>query len=210
MQDELLVERVDPSELNVIARVLAEAYSEDPLFLWAMPKAATRLADAIVFFTFYLRRMLSHHREVFATSDRSAVAVMTSAGSLHRESPRYLSTLIRTMSPATDYFRWIETFQPDVDHRYLEFIGVLPTHRSKGRGYLLLGSLLAMSAHESLPVWCWSSNPRNLTFYLRLGFEIGAELCRDADTPPVTSLWRPQILVTTTPPAIDKLPIPGT
>jgi GNAT superfamily N-acetyltransferase len=151
--------------------------------------------------------MLHHTHEVFATSDRSAVAVMTLVRSLQHENPHYLSTLVKTMSPASDYFRWIETFQPDVDHRYLEFIGVLPAHRSKGRGYLLLGSLLAMSAYEGLPVWCWSSNPRNLTFYLRLGFEIGAELCRDAGTPPVTSLWRAPMLVTTTPPAIDKLPI---
>jgi GNAT superfamily N-acetyltransferase len=204
VKDEQLVERVDPSELNVIARVLAEAYSEDPVLLWAMPRAATRLADATLFFTFYLRRMLHHPHEVFATSDRSAVAVMTLVRPLHRESPRYLSNLANTLSPVADYFRWIENFRPVVDHRYLEFIGILPSYRSKGRGYLLLGSLLAMSPYEGFPVWCWSSNPRNLNFYLRLGFEIGAKLCRDDDTPPVTSLWRPPMLVTTTPPAIDR------
>jgi GNAT superfamily N-acetyltransferase len=202
------VERVGSGELEIVARVLAEAYSEDPVFLWAMPKAATRLADATAFFTFYLRRMRSHRHEVFATFDRSAVAVMTPIGLLDRGEPRYLPTLVRTMSPASDYFRWIETFRPNVDHRYLEFIGILPANRSKGRGSLLLGSLLAMSSCEGLPVWCWSSNPRNLTFYLRLGFEAGAELRWDADTPPVTPLWCPAMPVTTMSPAIDKWPVP--
>ena len=48
------VERADPSELDTVARVLAAGYAEDPVPLWAMPKAATRLADATVFFTVFL------------------------------------------------------------------------------------------------------------------------------------------------------------
>jgi GNAT superfamily N-acetyltransferase len=190
------VERVDAGELDVVARVLAEAYAEDPVLIWALPRAATRLADATAFFTFFLRRMRDHRREVFATSDRSAVAVMASVDHLdrgYRDDTRYLPSLVSRKSLAADYFRWIETFRPDVDHRYLEFIGCLPAQRSRGMGSLLLGSLLAMAARDGLPVWCWSSNPRNLTFYRRLGFEIGDELRRDADTPAVTLLWRPLI-----------------
>src|SRR3989304_565550 len=44
------VVRLDPSELGTAARVLAEASTEDPIHLWAMPRAATRLADAPRFF----------------------------------------------------------------------------------------------------------------------------------------------------------------
>jgi GNAT superfamily N-acetyltransferase len=95
-----------------------------------------------------------------------------------------------------NYFRWIEKFAPDVDHYYLEFIGCLSMQRSQGRGSLLLGSVLETAYQEGLPVWLWSSNPRNLSFYRLLGFEIGAELRRDADTPAVTPLWRPPVPLT--------------
>ena len=187
------VERVDAGELDAVARVLAEAYAEDPVMIWALPRAATRLADAAAFFTFFLRRKGGHTREVFATSDRSAVVVMATVSSGRRDDARHPSSLTGKRSPSADYFQWIESFRPDVDHRYLEFIGCLPAQRSRGMGSLLLGNLLASAARDGFPVWCWSSNPRNLTFYRRLGFDIGDELRRDADTPPVTLLWRPLI-----------------
>jgi GNAT superfamily N-acetyltransferase len=193
MQDERLVERVDPSELGTVARVLAEAYTEDPIHIWAMPKAATRLEDATLFFTLFLRWMRPYSWDVLATVDRSAVLVswlVRQGKSGYPAGVRYLPKLLRAKSPVNDYFQWIDTFRPKVDHRYLEFIGCLPAHHSKGKGSLLLGSLLAEADREGLPVWAYSSNPRNLTFYRRLGFEPGTELRRDADTPPVTPLWR--------------------
>lgn len=192
------IEQVGADGFGVVAKVLAEAFAEDPVFIWAMPKAVTRLADATAFFTFYLRRSQSTKQEVFATLDRSAVAVITTVNPLDRESSEGtgdLPTLVRTASPAADYFRWIETFRPDVPHRYLEFIGSSPESRSKGQGSVLLKSLLTGAARAGLPVWCWSSNPRNLPFYHRLDFEAGAGLCRDGDTPEVTPLLRPPVLL---------------
>lgn len=203
----LSVDRVDPSELGTVASVLAEAFTEDPVLVWAMPKEATRLADATAFFTFYLRRLRSRSWEVFATPDRSAVAVMTSVGQVSEkqsEGSRDVPTLDRTSSSAADYFRWIESFRPDVPHRYLEFIGSSPGCRSKGQGSILLKSLLSMAAREGLPVWTWSSNPRNLPFYHRLDFVAGADLCWDADTPSVIPLLRPPVPLTTSQTAIDN------
>lgn len=192
--------KISPDGLSVVAKVLAEAFAEDPVFIWAMPKAVTRQSDAAAFFTFYLRRTQSSQREVFATPDRSAVAVMTTVNPLDnklRKGQSELSSLVRTTSPAADYFRWIETFRPAIPHRYLEFIGSSPASRSKGQGSILLKTLLAMSAREGLPVWCWSSNPRNLPFYHRLDFVAGAGLCRDTDTPAVTPLLRPPVPLAT-------------
>lgn len=186
------IERVAPDELDTVARVLAIAYAEDPVHLWAMPKATTRLNDAIAFFTFFLRRMRPHRWEVFATKDRSAVAIIAPVGQKEREygdGTRYMPVLLNRMSHVTDFFQWIETFRPDVEHQYLEFIGCLPMQRSRGLGSLLLGSLLSIANREGIPVWSWSSNPRNLTFYQRLGFEIGEELRRDDSSPIVTVLW---------------------
>jgi hypothetical protein len=41
---------MDPSEFDAVARVLAEAYTNDPIHIWAMPKVQSRLKDATMFF----------------------------------------------------------------------------------------------------------------------------------------------------------------
>lgn len=187
------IERVDPSEIGTVARILAHGYTEDPIHLWAMPKAATRLADATMFFTFYLRRMRLHSWDVFATVDRTAVVVTSfvrKGKGAYPDEVRRLPSLIRKLSPVNDYFQWIETFRPDIDHIHSEFLGALPTAR-RGTGFLLLSRVLKMFDREGLPVWTWSSNSLNLPFYRRLGFEIGDEIRKDAETPPVILIWRP-------------------
>ena len=187
------VERVDPSELGTVARVLAQGYTEDPIHLWAMPKSATRLEDATVFFTLFLRWMQPYSWDVFATADRSAVLVtwlVRQGKSGYPDGVRYMPTLLRRKSLVNDYLEWIETFRPKVEHQYFEFLGALPNAR-RGTGFFLVASVLKMFDRKGLPVWAWSSNPLNLPFFRRHGFEIGATLRRDAHTPPVTSIWHP-------------------
>lgn len=189
----LAVERVDPCELGTVARILAAGYEQDPLHLWAMPKATTRLTDATMFFTFYLRWMRRHSWEVFATADRSAVLVTSlvrRGESVYPDGVRHLPKLVRIKSPVNDYIEWIETFRPNMDHHNLDFMGRLPTAR-RAIEFFLLGSVLKMFDGEGLPVWTWSSKPLYLPFYRRLGFTIGTELRRDPNTPPVTIIWRP-------------------
>ncbi len=188
----LSVERVDPSEIGMVARLLAAAYEGYPLHTWAMPKTATQMADATLFFEFYLRRIQLHSWDVFATADRSAVivtrAVRYSEGtSSHRL--RLLPTLVQKNSQMNDFFQWIESFRPTVDHRFPEFLGCLPNAR-RGTGFLLLASVLRAFEQEHLPVWTWTTNPSMLPLYRRLGFEISAEHRRDAATPAVTLIWR--------------------
>jgi hypothetical protein len=187
------VERVDPSEMETVARVLAHAYTEDPIHLWAMPRESSRFDDAVAFFSFYLRQLRRTSWDVFATSDRSAVVVTSVVKRGHNAYPqevRRLPGLIRGLSRVNDYFQWLESFRPDMDHVHSEFLGALPTAR-RGAGFILLANVLRMFDRERLPVWTWSSNPLNLPFYRRLGFEIRNELKRDDDTPPVTVIWRP-------------------
>ena len=58
------VDGISPLEIDTAANILSEAYTEDPLFVWAMPKAATRQADARIFFSFFLQRIRPHLREI--------------------------------------------------------------------------------------------------------------------------------------------------
>jgi GNAT superfamily N-acetyltransferase len=188
------VEPVDPSELDVVARVLAESFFDNPFHLWAMPKAATRLEDATVFFKLALRWMQRYSWDVLATADRSAVSVarlVRQGESGYPDGARYFPKLVGKISPVNAYFEWIETFRPKVEHVCLEYIGCLPEKRSKGLGSIVLRSMLAKADRQGLGVWAISTNQRNLTFYSRGGFEIGTALRQDESTPPVTPIWHP-------------------
>jgi GNAT superfamily N-acetyltransferase len=179
-----------------VAYILALAYSEDPIHIWTMPRTEKQLNDAMMFFFFYLRKMPKDNWYVYISSDYSAALVaslVSKGGSAYLDDVRQLHKILQKRSPAADYFQWIETYRPNIDHYYLDLIGCLPSQRSQGQGSFLMRSLLEKADQKGLPIWSWSSNPRNLTFYRRLGFEIGEELRRDAETPPVTILWRPPV-----------------
>jgi len=190
---EVYVERVDPAEIDTIAKVLAIAYTNDPIHVWAMPKAETRQADAILFFKFYLRRMQQFSWDVFATSDRSAVLVTSTVRNVDSPYPdgvRYLPGMMRSKSVVNDYLQWVESHRPKIDHRYTEFLGALP-NAPRGVGFFLFRHALKIFDQEGLPVWTWSSNRLNLPFYRRLGFEIQDELHWKEGVPPVTIIYRP-------------------
>ena len=193
----LTVERVGPSEFGTVARMLAVAYSDYPLQVWAMPKASTRLDDAAVFFEFYLKRMRPHNRDVFVTSDRSAVLVVSivrKSDGACKDNVRSLPRLFGKMSPVEEYFKWVETFRPNVDHRHVEFVCSMPG-APRGTGSFLYATVLKIFEREGIPTWTWTADPRILPFFRSLGFEICDELRRDAVSPPaITMLWRPMPL----------------
>lgn len=186
------VEQVDSSELGRAAEVLGEAFAEDPLLRWVMPDAGP--AELKAFFQFFLRRTNPRGRELFVSGDGAAVAVVK----IVRVSEQVQGEAGQAWAPGgrnsrvADYFCWLEGHRPQVDHHFLEFIGISPARHSKGLGALLLGQLLEKAGDQGLPLWCYSSNPRNLTFYYRHGFRSLGELRRDSETPEVTSLlWEP-------------------
>ena len=189
----LTVERVEPSEFDTVARMLAVAYNNYPLQVWAMPKAATRLDDATVFFKFYLKRMRPHNRDVFVTSDRSAVlvtSIVRKSDGAYKDNVRSLPGLFGKTSLVEEYFEWMETFRPNVDHRHIEFVGSMPD-APRGTGSFLYATVLKMFEREGIPTWTWTTDPRLLPFFRSLGFEIGDELRRDAVSPPAITMWRP-------------------
>jgi ribosomal protein S18 acetylase RimI-like enzyme len=71
------------------------------------------------------------------------------------------------------------------EHWYLEFIGTSDSARGKGLGSALLEDGLS----HGVPTYLESSNPRNLGFYKRHGFQVVRELAMNAG-PPQWTLWR--------------------
>ncbi len=77
-------------------------------------------------------------------------------------------------------------------HWYLNGIAARRAARSRGVGARLLEPFLARGDAEGIPIYLESSNPRNLSFYRRYGFEdLGACIDLPGAGPVLQPMWRP-------------------
>ncbi|HJM28982.1 MAG: GNAT family N-acetyltransferase [Acidimicrobiales bacterium] len=79
---------------------------------------------------------------------------------------------------------------PDEPHWYLQAVGTIPSMQGKGKGATLLRPVLDICDATGLGAYLESSNPRNVSFYYRLGFEISKELILADGEASLTCMWR--------------------
>jgi ribosomal protein S18 acetylase RimI-like enzyme len=81
------------------------------------------------------------------------------------------------------------SFHPEEPHWYLPLIGVDPSHQARGYGSMLMKHALERCDREEKLAYLESSNPRNLSLYIRHGFELIGTI-QVADAPPVFPMRR--------------------
>jgi len=86
-------------------------------------------------------------------------------------------------------FEKMEHSHPDEPHWYLPLIGVEPNAQGKGLGAELMQYAVARCDREGALAYLESSNPRNISLYLRFGFEMLGEI-RMGAAPLVTPMLR--------------------
>jgi GNAT superfamily N-acetyltransferase len=79
----------------------------------------------------------------------------------------------------------------DAPHWTLQYIGVRASRRGGGLGTAVVGPQLAVCDRDQLPCALISSNPANVPFYRRLGFEIDAELWSPDRAASIRAMTRP-------------------
>jgi ribosomal protein S18 acetylase RimI-like enzyme len=80
-------------------------------------------------------------------------------------------------------------YHPHEPHWYLAVLGVDVSRQGRGLGSLLMKYALARVDNERMPAYLESSNPRNIPFYERHGFEVIGRIQSGA-TPVVTPMLR--------------------
>ena len=79
---------------------------------------------------------------------------------------------------------------PTEPHYYLEVLGTRKDGQSKGIGSSVINAVLERCDEEGVPAYLESSNPRNIPFYARHGFESTDEIVCGKGAPTVTAMWR--------------------
>jgi GNAT superfamily N-acetyltransferase len=79
---------------------------------------------------------------------------------------------------------------PEEPHWYLAIIGSDPDVRGKGFGQVLMKSRLDRCDAEHAPAYLESSNPDNVPYYQRFGFEVTGEITLPNGGPKLIPMWR--------------------
>lgn len=182
-------------DVHHLSAVLAEAFFDDPVFGWLMPKDGKRLAQLRRYFGLDLGHYALPHGRVWMTNDLTGAALTLPPGRW-RVPPR--TTLLHGSAFGVHLPRaarmgaameWRHARDIRGPHYYVRDIGVHPDMQGKGLGGALLAPTLERCDREGLPAYLEASSERSAALYERHGFQHIKEL-RVGDSPPLRLMIR--------------------
>jgi GNAT superfamily N-acetyltransferase len=181
-----------------LATALASAFSEDPLFGWmAGPKAPLEARMRIFFDVFLKQNLRRPEHLVFVSEDGTGGAIWqpvdgwkVPTAELLRAFPGIVRAFRGRVPAMIGALNAIERQHPKEPHYYLEVLGTQKDRQSKGVGSAVMTAMLERCDEEGLPAYLESSNPRNIPFYARHGFEVREEVTCGKGAPVATTMWR--------------------
>src|SRR4051794_19337652 len=196
-QEAATVRKAVDEDLPRVAAALAQAFYDDPQFVWIVPDDKRRLGILNRGFELFLRRLWFAQDECYTTAGVVGAAVwerpgewktpitkqLTMAPAMARIFGRFLPRIMRAITA-------VESNHPAEPHYYLPFVGVSPGWQGRGLGATLLRPILDRCDDESLPAYLEASTPRNRALYERHGFVVTEEFSLGKDGPPLWRMWR--------------------
>jgi GNAT superfamily N-acetyltransferase len=162
------------------AAFLARALCDDPGWIHVFPDDRTRLARM----TTMLRASVPAYAKMgasFAIAG-AAAAIWAPPGKHDLPAltqvalvPRLTWLIGRRVPAALRLFAAMGKGTPKEPHHYLAILGVDPAHQGRGLGAAVLAPTLARCDDERALAWLESTNPKNHSFYRRVGFEVALE-----------------------------------
>lgn len=191
------VRRATTADVPALARMLARAFTDDPVASWAWRRDALRPAALERFQAIRLRQLLAEE-EVWTAEDHTCAALWAPPGRW-RSSLAETAALVPCFAHPLLFGRmplvaagWLglERRHPVTPHHYyLAVLGTDPDHQGRGLGSRLLGPVLEQCDRDQVGAFLESSKERNVDFYVRHGFRVTEEL-RLLRGPTMWKMWR--------------------
>lgn len=161
-------------EEDSAAGTVVLAFAADPMARWTWPQAHQYLAAMPRMVRAFGSRAFSRG-SALCTDGYAGAALWLPPGVQSDEEGLGAvieSTVAPALRPETDaVFEQMATYHPTEPHWYLPLIGADPAHQGEGHGGALMAYALARCDRDHAPAYLESSNPRNIPFYRRHGFE---------------------------------------
>lgn len=190
----MAVRRVTAAHFDRVGDVLAHAFHDDPVSSWIMPDAQVRRRRSPRLFATNTR-IVADKGEVWTTEEISGAALWAAPGRW-KDRPRHLLRWAPAFLPvwrsaprAVRVMRLMEAHHPQVDHWYLDALGVEPHRQGHGIGSALMRPVLERCDAQGLAAYLVSSNIKNIPLYERHSFAVTEEL-PVPDGPTLYPMWR--------------------
>jgi GNAT superfamily N-acetyltransferase len=176
------------ADLPAVRTALALAYHDNPLMRWVLPDAATRDDACAAWIGPSLDRYLAVGRVDVLVADDEVIG----AAAWRAPGPVPAHPVLDTLPTGVGVLRALVGAAradavlaalarsggsaPTVPAAYLNFLAVRPGHQGQGHGARLVTAGLSAYDATGTPTWLGTTDPRNVTFYRRLGYEPHAEV----------------------------------
>ncbi|MGE0214627.1 GNAT family N-acetyltransferase [Mycolicibacterium sp.] len=188
------------SDVKELAGVLARAFFDDPVMKWMVPDDARR-AKALprMFATMIRHHFLANGAVTIARSSTEVgAAALWDPPGRWKQSPReelrmmpgFLLAMGRHVGRGLALTELMKKHHPEEPHWYLAVIGSDPGVRGTGFGQALMRARLDRADAEGAPAYLESSNPDNIPYYQRFGFEVTGEIKVPDGGPSLWPMWR--------------------
>jgi GNAT superfamily N-acetyltransferase len=188
---------MDIVELAAIRAVIGRAYADDPLSSWIFADAPSRVDACAIWYGLFVETY-ARCAQVTWLADDQAVCLWHTPDDPGLEWPDVpsiggvLAALVGESGAERvgNALHPISDITPSEPHVYVNFLAVDPARQGRGAGGRAIAPALEAARAAGLGVRLESTNPRNLPFYERLGFQRHAEL-QLGNGPLLNSLWLP-------------------
>lgn len=192
----MLLRHAVRADLETIVDIWVDAFTADPYLRWIQPDDAQWPAFGRAWMTFISD--LAFERGHTSLADPADVAVAWIPPDLSLVGPDDIErgrTIIATHAgeakadEALTAILSARAHMLEAPHWTLQYIGVRTARRGTGMGAAAVAPGLRVCDDEQRPCELVSSNPRNVSFYERLGFRVTAEV----STPDAATTLRPML-----------------
>jgi ribosomal protein S18 acetylase RimI-like enzyme len=189
---ELSFSPVSEDEQAKALATLTLAFAADPVERWLYPESEQYLASFPKFLAAFGGGAFVE-RTVWKLGEFAAVALWLPPG-IEPNGDAIATVLASSVAPGQhdDMFAVLgqmDASHPTYPHWYLPWFGVDAGSQGRGLGSQLLTACLRVVDESHLPAYLETPNPRTISFYKRLGFEVIGEAQAGA-CPPVTFMLR--------------------
>ncbi|TPG37207.1 GNAT family N-acetyltransferase [Mycolicibacterium hodleri] len=189
------------ADVGDLSKTLGRAFYDDPVMCWMLPDADRRRRKLYKLFSALTRHHHLAHGGVEVVPDETGgiggAALWDPPGRWRqtrgqelRAMPGLLLAFGRSLQRGFVLEEMMKEAHPEEPHWYLAIIGSDPDVRGKGYGHELMSSRLDRCDAGHAPAYLESSNPDNVPYYQRFGFEITGEITPPGG-PSLIPMWRP-------------------